>query len=227
MSLLSEGARPFQNLTLLGIAFRRYEDQSHVGLLVRHRGTPFICHLAQHRNLLFEPVTGPFVWDDCHFLDADPQSATAIAAFIVSLGTNPTNVRAISYGIRYPRRRVFNANGTVNHLHHGAGHTCATFVMEIFEHFGIELLNKGRWKGRVADRIWQRKIIKTIENAAKERQSVELQQHADALKKNVGAARYRPEEVASAAASVDIPLSFDEARSLGMQLVLHYKNEFA
>ncbi len=94
------------------------------------------------------------------------------------------------------------------------GLTCATFVLAVFHATGLQLADYDSWPvDRDGDNEWQQEMIETlIEHGADD-------DHVDGVKSQVGAKRYRPEEVAGAGTSDVIPATFVVAEERGRQIL--------
>lgn len=86
------------------------------------------------------------------------------------------------------------------------GLTCATFVIAVFQATGLSMIDLQSWPPRDEDAAWQRQMLRRLADhgAAPE--------HLASVQKEVGCARFRPEEVGGAAAADAWPATFEEAR---------------
>lgn len=94
----------------------------------------------------------------------------------------------------------------------GIGLTCATFVLAVFQAQGLNIARLEEWQARSSDSAWKAKVIAALKPRAPE-QARYLEEH------ELECVRYRPEEVAGAAASEGYPVGFDEAQSLGRRIL--------
>ena len=93
------------------------------------------------------------------------------------------------------------------------GLTCASFVLAVFPAAGLALADYATWPSdRPGDRQWQEKIIQSLEGRAD-------QTHLEHPHNEIGAVRYRPEEVAAATALAPPAVQFERAEHLGMQIL--------
>jgi hypothetical protein len=93
------------------------------------------------------------------------------------------------------------------------GLTCASFVLAVFQAAGLSLADYATWPAdRPGDRQWQEKIVQLLEGRAD-------QDHVEHVRREVGAVRYRPEEVAAAMALAPPPATFQQAEELGRQII--------
>ena len=66
---------------------------------------------------------------------------------------------------------------------------------------------------RAEDHVWQSNIITKLQ--------IKFPEHALSLSEDIGSPRFRPEEVAGAAASQNYPVSFDLAYTMGIEILRH------
>jgi hypothetical protein len=103
------------------------------------------------------------------------------------------------------------ANGTFVKGEESNGLTCSTFVIEVFRSAGIELLRYSDWPhNRDGDDKWHDHIVAEIRRKDAE--------HANAIAKEKGCARFRPEEVTGTCASKTLPASFSSTEVKGIEL---------
>lgn len=94
------------------------------------------------------------------------------------------------------------------------GLTCATFVLAVFEAAGLRLIKYETWPTqREGDLDWQQNIVALL------RQGGAANEHIEAVSRELGAARFRPEEVASAATLSPLPVSFRDVVSRSMKVL--------
>ena len=100
------------------------------------------------------------------------------------------------------------------------GLTCASFVLAAFHAAGLQLAKYESWPAdRKGDREWQQSIIAQLENGQAE------VEHMNHLRTEIGAVRFRPEEVAAATAIAPPPASFEHVESLGQRMVERIRNQ--
>lgn len=129
----------------------------------------------------------------------------------------------IPYAYRYENYSDFDAN---NHLildEQSNGLTCATFILTIFHHVGIDLINLDRWPHRDEDEI-KEKDTKHVFWNYKERIDVS-RDHLLKMEKEIGCKRYSPEEVAiSSALYNDSSASSEQIIESGKELYEYIQN---
>jgi len=100
------------------------------------------------------------------------------------------------------------------------GLTCASFVLAVFDAAGFPLAEYGSWPvDRTGDREWQEKIVDLLQSRAEP-------EHITHLRNEIGAVRYRPEEVAASTALAPPPVNFIQAEKLGTQILGRLKERF-
>lgn len=202
-----------RNVRWVGIAVGTAgPDQRHIGILYRINATELVSflHLAWHQDLRQDEVDTGFVWiDPAAVLTARLRQVAAICRQVWRSNQGGT----IPYGFS-PPNDCFDRNTSeylIGPTRHGL--TCAGFVLAVFEHAGLRLANYETWPtGRPGDAEWQGRIIQQLERRADP-------DHISALRNDIGAVRFRPEEVAGAAMVSPLPANFTQAEE-GARLVL-------
>jgi hypothetical protein len=189
---------------LLAIAVRAVDgEQRHVGVVHRREGdAPKLLHLAWHHDLRDE------VFGNDYF-SATPDLPEAIQRFLAGLCRRVAaryRDSGLPYGLRYDGRGFEVATGEVALDGAGGGLTCATFVLALFASYGVHLLDVKNWSSRSEDREWQEKILRALARTNA------LRAHIEAVRNDLGCARFRPEEVVAAAAYSSFPVSFADAQ---------------
>lgn len=90
----------------------------------------------------------------------------------------------------------------------GRGFTCATAVLAIFRSLGFNLIEPIDWPERHSDDAWQNWVIEALTEHNKTRSVTDLDMHIAEMKRDVGAKRIRPTEMAAAANIFDLPTEF-------------------
>jgi hypothetical protein len=103
----------------------------------------------------------------------------------------------------------------------GKGLTCSTYITAAFRQLGIELLQQATWPDRPEDVAFGNRIVDGL-TAERQRDSTRVsQEHIDGVRNDVGARRFRPEEVvgASSRSFAEWPIAFADARLLADQIL--------
>lgn len=211
MAVSRQSACPFAPDEILGVAIGTPipadPQQRHVGLIYRvDNSGPRFCHLAWHFMLKDEPLPTDYFWG---LSGLDPVNKTVMAAYVALLKQNASDV---PYGIDYGGI-YFDDRGRYVVQPLGRGLTCATFILAVFARNGFDLVKIESWPERPDDIEWQQQIIGVLTHRAS-------REHIEAVKQNIGAKRFRPEEVAAGVISENIPLDFSAAHA-SAQEILH------
>jgi hypothetical protein len=206
--------RPFESLEHVGIVItllREQSGQQHVGILHRDESAEVVrvLHLAWHHNLRNSIPKASYAW----IAPTIPgRRARQVAAFCRRV------IRMNPAGIPYafsPATDCFNAQtGEFLLGANRKGLTCASFVLAVFHSTGLPLIQYDSWPtDRPGDEQWQRHIIEQLkaDNASPE--------HIRDVEAEIGAIRYRPEDVAGAGASDELPAGFIVAEKLGREIL--------
>jgi hypothetical protein len=108
------------------------------------------------------------------------------------------------------------------------GLTCASFVLAVFEHAKLRLVKYSGWPAPNAeDARWQQSVLDALTQAHSRNPHRVSREHIDYVSREVGASvRYRPEQVAAAAAlRRHRPISYNDASRLGEDIVRVLRNE--
>lgn len=118
----------------------------------------------------------------------------------------------------HPADAWIDPAGTLQ-LNQSLGLTCATFLVLVFRHARIELLDTITWdQDRSAERLRededaQRCLVKSLSNRPAS------QAHADLVEREVGCTRIRAEEVAAASGMTGHPIPFMRAEPQGRHVL--------
>lgn len=191
---------------LVGVAIRRTQGTGmHVGLVYTHSsGEVRFAHLAWHNNLLNDPAPNhqPYLWADCEWL-ADPAVAS-LAEFVTNFIEMSCRKKEIPYGHRAPAR-AFDAQGQYMSTDPQEGLTCATYISSVLKDGGFPVVDIGTWTTRPDDATWWANLEDAL------RGNPDTAARAAELSGISVDFRLRPDEIAVAAASNQVPLSFGQA----------------
>jgi hypothetical protein len=158
--------------------------------------------LAFHFKLCDETPSPAYLWVDCGLDDVNKK---VIAAYMGVIRKNKNN---IPYGLDVDGNCFDRDTGEYIEQPLGKGLTCATFIMAIFGRFGFRLLKTEEWPERAEDIQWQQQILEVLEA---EGASAD---HVAAARKDIGTARFRPEEVGGAVSETLHPVGFERVREI-------------
>jgi len=200
-----QSERPVSEVRAAAIAIANIAaNQRHIGIL--HRGSSpnspvKFLHLAFHFDLRNEDqISAKYVWVGPKVPEARLRQVAAKCRQI-----HRANGPNLPYAFSPPIDCIDAQTGQylLGPTNHGL--TCASFVLAVFERAGLRLVDYGSWQiNRPGDMEWQTSILEVLRNGSS-------QQHIAALQAEIGAVRFRPEEVAGAAAVSPLPASFEAA----------------
>ena len=212
--LFTQDERPLTSMAHAGIALCRVDpSQRHIGLLHREDGSGdvMLLHLAWHHDLRNQSPGRHYLWVD---VPIPGPRLRQVAAICRNLWRSNRNVVPYAFS---PPSDCFDAltgQFLLGPTRHGL--TCATFVLAVFEAAGLPWVQYATWPDRGAeDRQWQELVIRLLKDGSPAASA----EHIAAVSSEIGAVRFRPEEVAGAATLSDIPVAFPAAKQLG-ELVL-------
>jgi hypothetical protein len=176
------------------------EDQHHCGIL--YKSSPGsqdfnALHLAWHADLQ-NHTTWESLCEKFQYYFVLPainrvRSATIAAACRRIWQSNKR--LGLPYGLHYDNTSFDLDSGMLMLSESQCGLTCATFILAVFWSEEVKLIDAESWPARVEDKSQHQKILNlltTRSNASAE--------HIAKVTKEVGCARFRPEEVAASAA---------------------------
>lgn len=212
MAVYQQNTLPFAPDEVLGVAIGTPNpddlQQRHVGFIYQIDDFgPRFCHFAWHYKLEDEPLPPDYGWGPSGL---DLVNKTVIAAYVALL---KQNARDVPYSIDYDDEVCyFDNNGRYITQPIGRGLTCATFILSVFSQLGFNLVEADTWPERPDDAQWQQQIISVLTRYV-------LPEYIEAVKQQVGAKRFRPEEVAAGVISENIPLNFSAAHTLAQEIL--------
>ncbi len=211
-NVFSAKERSFVEIRHVAIAIRAIDSgQRHVGVLHNDEssGQLKLLHLAWHHDLKNSEPKVAYFWIEPAIHQARARQVAAMCRKIL----RSNEAKGIPYAFSPPNDCFSTETGDYLLGPYNFGLTCATFVLAIFDAAGIRLINQETWRSRADDESWQNKIIQQLEADGADKK------HIDAVRMQVGSMRYRPEDVAGAAASGPPPAEFQQANSLGEKIV--------
>lgn len=206
--------KPLSDINHAAIAIQSINStQRHIGLLHRESDSKEVnlLHLAWHHDLRNHPPNSAYLWVDP---EIHPRRMRQVAAFCRKVWRS--NEKSVPYAFSPPNDCLSRQTGKFLFGPTRQGLTCASFVLAIFESVGLPLAQYKTWPAvRESDREWQNWIVNQLENS----QPAASAEHVEAVRSEVGAIRYRPEDVAGAAIASSLPADFASAEKLAAQIV--------
>lgn len=219
MRIFSPAERPFGEIpNHIAVAITQSgPNQRHVGILYRGEkygsGDSFsLLHLPWHFRPVNEDRPHPvYAWIDPQCARSRGRQLSAICRKVAR-----ENVRGIPYGFS-PPNDCFNKKTFAFELGPNRyGLTCSTFVLAIFELAGLRLVAEESWpKNRPEDAQWREMIIESLRRSRKPN----VDAHITLLRNDSSTVRFRPEEVAGAAACENNPAAFEHASSQAIHII--------
>lgn len=198
---------------------------AHVGILYRvdDEGTRRHLHLAWHFKLMDEaiPPTDDVFWIEPCLDDLALADLRASARLIAKRQQDGR----VPYAFR-PADARFNPAGTLQ-LNQSHGLTCATFIILVFVHASINLLDATTWDQDRSSERRREDDAAQVRLADYLRKEPEAQKHAELVAGEVGCTRIRAEEVAAASGMTRHPITFARAEPQGRHVlgVVHAVSE--
>lgn len=189
---------------------------AHIGLLYRatDEGTRRHLHLAWHFSLKDEQTPLPdAIWVEPRLDELALANVSASARLIAKRRQDGR----VPYAFRAADAAFDNAGDLRLNRSHGL--TCATFILLVFAHAGIELLETTTWdQDRPAAR---RREDDTAQGLLVEylRATPDAQAHAELVASEIGCTRIRAEEVAAASGMTGHPITFARAEPQGRRVL--------
>ena len=205
---------PFDNIRYAAIALCSVTPtQRYIGVLHRQPDSHEIrmLHLAWHHDLQNSTPKPKYLWIDPAIHARRLRQVAAVCRHIWR-----ANGKAIPYAFSPPNDCFDEQTGhyLLGPTRHGL--TCASFVLAIFERAGLNLADYATWPtDREGDREWQEWIVSQLEKSVPPASA----EHIQAVLREVGSVRFRPEEVAGAATVSPLPAVFRLAVERGDQIV--------
>ena len=191
--------------------------QQHIGLLfIDADSQPQLLHLSGHYQLKKESPDVSYSWIDIALDPINKLHLATVCELIFALNPNGAPYSLCSDGASFSEQGFFIAEEDY------AGMTCATFVINVFHSQGFLIVDSGKWPVRENDIIWQEKILEILDKYLKDKDYIDAQKQRI---KQGGVARFRPEEVAVAAALSNPPHGLDileePAKELLISIIKH------
>ncbi|NOX09766.1 MAG: hypothetical protein GXP22_09840 [Gammaproteobacteria bacterium] len=215
MDIYAHKDNSFDNIEHIGIAITDVsEAQNHIGILykISEEQSVQILHLGWNRLLLNQIASDKpkYLWLHCGL---DPYSKSSLAAFC-QLVIDVNGRDRINYGIDLVGHGFEHSTGKWVPKKLSDGLTCASFIMEIFSAQGHILIDLETWESRDSDAQWQDYILTLLSEELGNDHSYIIEQ-----REKIGCYRFRPEEVAAAAAQDSYPVSFNDCVRFSQEIV--------
>lgn len=190
--------------------------QEHAGIVYQSAGLTRVLHFCGPRKLSDDDIT-----DVPYFLwvvpGLRPKQIPQVARLCALVATNRAKIQGqIEYGYEYNEASIFSVfNGSFSAAAGTTGLTCATFVLAIFRSCGVRLLKTNQWKRDTA--IAQQ--IRTANDIGRYYPA-----EASNLRKEIGARRFSPPEVAGAGLYERMPIGIKHATQAAQVVLKDIRN---
>lgn len=218
MFLNANSDKPFHEVNKVGLAIMPCtpRPQNHTAILFSFgEQGPQLLHIPVPRGLILNSPNDDYLWVDLgeDFTDIDRHIICAHVQKVAKANETNYGSRFPEYGFDTDAKYIDPETGLFKPTLNAVGLTCATFVLEVFQSCGYELIDWDTWPvNNVGAVTWQKHMLKTyIEPYAISAKFLEKQL------KNVGNRRYLPEEVVSST-QVEIPAHRRKVRVLGLKV---------
>lgn len=186
-------------------------EQLHCGIIYKSNGNFNAIHLAWHFCLVHDTDHDKFI----NYIWLKPsihKTRQNILAAMCRQILKREQKQDIPYGLIYHGGK-FIKDGLMLLKPTESGLTCATFVLAIFKSCGIELIDVSLWESRQEDSTWHKSVIESLYQT-KEKFNIS-DAHIENVKREIGCARFRPEEVTASSALFPTPAPSHEIRLSG------------
>lgn len=148
------------NLALVIRGETSEDGQRHTGFVVRNLlGEYLLFHLGGNNRFAKSQFTAHYRYLLVPALQ--PETETAIISFL-SILYEATGGK-IPYSIGWDEREYFDDQNALVGMEVGDGFTCATFVLESFKRYGLDMVARETWPLTAGDAEWQAGIIEVAD----------------------------------------------------------------
>jgi hypothetical protein len=210
MAVRPASVAPFDTVSDFGAAIQEIDPgQNHCGILYKLDGREArLCHFANHHVLRDDSARDTcYLWADAGL---DPANRRFVAAWVGNLHINKDN---IPYGLDSAGCCFEVATGEFITPPIGKGLTCSTFITSVLRSLGFDVLKEDEWPQRPDDVAFGQKVVEMLVAADAN------EDHIQAVKADIGAQRFRPEEVVGAVTLSTWPVAFADARAVADEVI--------
>ncbi len=212
-----------RNVPALAIFIMRTDGGTHTGILHRNRGALWVLDLCWHERLRSSPCRDDFA---CVVPDLEPEEINDITGMCRLIDRRHqeravTGAFLIPYAFRADNNTRFSAVTGELMLGDGAGLSCSTFVMTVFESSKVSLLDLTGWPARPEDEAQQARLLRMMQEGILGFAPPASPEHIERVRGELPCVRVRPEEVAASAMAVRLPANFERAE-LGGRWIMEW-----
>lgn len=198
---------------LFSIAIRHHsEDQYHLGIYCKSEKSECIISLLDSYQVHKSTSFGHYKYLKFLQLEDDDEVIHMISVAEAAYEDKPCEVIYGPCG----GGKFTNDGKYVGEL--GDGLTCSSFVLELIESQGFDLIDKSSWPLRDEDRNWQEETLEGLAESAisdEDHKHLTIQQ----TKCENGAHRFRPEEVGASVTFKDGPHCYEEINPVALRII--------
>lgn len=201
--------------------------QKHVALIFQDENQqPMLVHLAWHKKVQVEEWNYAYCWIEFEKLARD--LAETFADWIL-ISSPKIDGMPIPYSLVYEGERGFGLDGGVIDAGDGSGFTCATFILALFNDFGMPLVNHVDWPvNRPGDSEWAYGMLNSLVGYALKKDPMALPNFFQQCLRVHTLKRFRPEEVLATAWLYEgVKLEFVDIEPVGQALVEELRGIFS
>jgi len=200
----------------LAILITRTRDGgTHTGILCRYQGQLHVIHQAWHEMLKIAPDSGNFPCVIPNLLPEEMNDVTANCRLLILRRMQGKPRQRLPYGFSQPQTPRIDADGEVI-LGGGAGLTCSTFVLAVFEAAKVPWIDLSDWSRREEDDARHEQLLLKMRMGIPEFGIPPAQsEHIRKVEKELPCIRVRPEEAAAPGLADRLPIGFEQAERFG------------
>lgn len=217
MQLHTPNINDFSNVDSVGVALSQYAgEQNHIGILFQFDDV-MLLHVGDHKSPLLDKPTDKFVWLDLG-RTFHPIRKQVILASIQHIAEKNKDSK-IRYGLDHGIYCLDAETGLLNENYdQSIGFTCATFVIEVFLSVGIKLIDWDTWpSGEEKHTEFQKMVFNYLERNKRDNPGSVTEEYLKAQAKNIGKARFLPQEVAAATQNA-VESTKDEVNPIALKI---------
>lgn len=221
-NMFSQKDKPLEEIRHVAIMIAEpVLNQRHTGIVYRadEFSGPMWLHLAYHEDLRHDQVVpAKYFWIDPSIKSRRLRQVAGVCVDIAE-ANSPTSI-PYSFGI--PQRAFDSRSKKFLVGPSKSGLTCASFVLAVFDCAGLPLVYYSGWPPPDdEDKRWQQSVLADL------RRRNANPEHIAAVEREVGnSVRYRPEQVAGAAAiRAAGPIRYRYAKAIGVDVVRCLRGE--
>lgn len=184
----------------IAIAITHGTFGSHLGVAIRDEdGSAKLLHLAWHRMLRQDNYPQPN-WA-ASIANVPAAGMELVTPVIRSMLGNFKDIQGkVCYGVNlYAGQGAIRADGSYLAGSESDGHTCSSFVAEIFNGAGLPLIDLHSWDPTDENKAWGEAVACCLDQWGKHANIQDMPEHVAAVRANNKGLRVLPEEVAAAA----------------------------